>query len=273
VTWAADLVARMGKVPLVMKTFVPGYIANRIQQAIAADRRRVAVEQLFIRNLENVQGDERDVIIVSPAYGPDDGGTLAARFGPLGQLGGEKRLNVAITRARRGLHVLCSFNPDQLDVDRATHAGPRLLKAWLQAICAAAKEDDDGLRRALADAARLGGGHGVVDVVGGMGTSAVGSVVLEQLATELVVRGFRVQRAWGLGRQRLDLAVGAADGPLTVGVDVCGFLSEPDALARDVYAPAFWSRAGWRVLRVTPRAWAADPEKVIAVVVAAVGGR
>ncbi len=244
-----------------------------LQQAIAADRRRVAVEQLFIRNLENVQGDERDVIIVSPAWGPDDGGTLAARFGPLGQLGGEKRLNVAITRARRGLHVLCSFNPDHLDVERATHAGPRLFKAWLQAVCAAANENDDGLRRALADAARLGGGHGVVDVAGGMGTSAVGSVVLEQLATELVARGLRVQRAWGLGRQRLDLAVGAAGGRLTVGVDVSGFLSEPDALARDVYAPAFWSRAGWRVLRVTPRAWAADPEKVIAVVVAAVGGR
>jgi len=249
-----------------------------LQQAMAADSRRATVEQLFIRNLENVQGDERDVIIVSPAYGPDEGGILAARFGPLGQLGGEKRLNVAITRARRGLHVLCSFNPDDLDVQRATHAGPRLFKAWLQAVRAAAVDDDDGLRRALADGARLGGGHGVVDVVAGggvgaHGASTVGSVVLEQLASALLARGLRVQRAWGLGRQRLDLAVGAAGGPLTVGVDVSGFLSEPDALARDVYAPAFWTRAGWRVLRVTPRAWATDPEKVIAVVIAAVGGR
>ena len=82
-----------------------------------------------------------------------------------------------------------------------------------------------------------------------------------------------MQRALGLGRQRLDLAVGVVGGPLTVGVDVSSFLSEHDALARDVYTPAFWARAGWRVLRVTPRAWATEADKVIAAVIAAVQGR
>src|SRR5690606_17440119 len=65
------------------------------------DRTRSVVEQLFVRNLENVQGDERDVVVLSLAYGPSErGGRVHARFGPLGLEGGEKRLNVAITRAR-----------------------------------------------------------------------------------------------------------------------------------------------------------------------------
>jgi very-short-patch-repair endonuclease len=247
------------------------------RRAWHSDGLRPTVEQSFIRNLENVQGDERDVIIVSPAYGPNERGVLHARFGPLGQQGGDKRLNVAITRARRGLHVLCSFNPADLDVEQATWPGPRLFKAWLQAVQAAASGDDDGLDRALTLAARLGGGHGVVDVVGGgsgaSASPAIGGIVIEQLASALVARGCRVQRALGLGRQRLDLAVGVVGGPLTVGVDVSGFLSEHDALARDVYTPAFWARAGWRVLRVTPRAWATDAEQVIAAVIAAVQGR
>ncbi len=252
-------------------------VDDGFRRAWHSDGLRPTVEQSFIRNLENVQGDERDVIIVSPAYGPNERGVLHARFGPLGQQGGDKRLNVAITRARRGLHVLCSFNPADLDVEQATWPGPRLFKAWLQAVQAAASGDDDGLGRALSEAARLGGGHGVVDVVGaGSGASAspaIGGIVIEQLASALVERGCRVQRALGLGRQRLDLAVGVVGGPLTVGVDVSGFLSEHDALARDVYTPSFWARAGWRVLRVTPRAWASDAQQVIAAVLAAVQGR
>jgi hypothetical protein len=239
--------------------------------ALAADRRRPAVEQLFIRNLENVQGDERDVIIISPAYGPDDDGVLHARFGPLGHVGGEKRLNVAVTRARRGMHVFCSFNPDDLDVSRSAHVGPKLFRTWLRTMRAASDDDDDALDAALAEARILGGGRGVVDAGGaGDATRGVGSVVVDQLETVLTGRGHRVRRSAGLGSHRLDLVVGDSAG-MRVGVDVSGFLAEADALARDVSVPAFWARAGWHVLRVTPRAWHDDKDGVVARVEAALG--
>ncbi len=66
-------------------------------------------EPFFVKNLENVQGDERDRIIISVAYGPpEDGGELRMNFGPLNQKGGERRLNVAVTRAKEGITLVSS---------------------------------------------------------------------------------------------------------------------------------------------------------------------
>ena len=118
------------------------------------DRARPVVDRLFVRNLENVQGDERDVILLSVGYGPrEPGGTVHARFGPVSQEGGEKRLNVAITRARQQLRVWCSFDPATLDVSRTTHVGPKLLQLFLRFAA------DRAAREALlAEAAAVGEG-------------------------------------------------------------------------------------------------------------------
>jgi hypothetical protein len=86
----------------------------------------------WVKNIENVQGDEADVVLFSVTYAPNEEGALHTFFGVLNQLGGEKRLNVAITRARESMIVLCSFQPSQLDVSGAMHEGPRLLKSFLQ---------------------------------------------------------------------------------------------------------------------------------------------
>lgn len=88
-------------------------------------------EPLFIKNLENVQGDERDVIIFSIGYAPNEEGKVSAHFGSLNQVGGENRLNVAITRARQRIYVVTSLWPEQLKVEEAVNEGPRLLKAYL----------------------------------------------------------------------------------------------------------------------------------------------
>jgi superfamily I DNA and/or RNA helicase len=69
---------------------------------------------LFVKNLENVQGDERDVILFSTAFSVNDKGVLPLNFGPLNRAGGERRLNVAVTRARRQVVVFSSFDPGQL---------------------------------------------------------------------------------------------------------------------------------------------------------------
>ena len=96
-------------------------------------RRKLSLpESLFVKNIENVQGDERDIIIFSTAYGPDKSGKMQMRFGPLNLEGGENRLNVAITRAKVGVYVVSSILPSQIKVDDAKNLGPKLLKKYLQ---------------------------------------------------------------------------------------------------------------------------------------------
>src|SRR5262249_19856586 len=80
-------------------------------------------EPFFVKNLENVQGDERDVIILGVGYGPDDSGRVAMRFGPLNRQGGERRLNVAVTRARRAMTVVSSMRAHDIDLSRTSSRG------------------------------------------------------------------------------------------------------------------------------------------------------
>ncbi len=85
----------------------------------------------FVKNIENVQGDECDQLIFSIGYAPDDKGKLQMQFGSLNQVGGANRLNVAITRARQAIHLVTSIWPEQLQVAGAKNDGPKLLKEYL----------------------------------------------------------------------------------------------------------------------------------------------
>jgi hypothetical protein len=89
-------------------------------------------ESLFVKNIENVQGDERDIIIFSVGYAPDKNGKVHAQFGSLNIAGGENRLNVAVSRAREKIIVVTSLWPNQLTVENTLNAGPKLLKSYLQ---------------------------------------------------------------------------------------------------------------------------------------------
>ena len=89
-------------------------------------------EDLFIKNLETVQGDERDIIILSIGYGKDESGKLNYNFGPINKEGGYKRLNVAFTRARQKVFVVCSLNPDELDDKKLKSQGSKYLKSYLE---------------------------------------------------------------------------------------------------------------------------------------------
>ena len=89
-------------------------------------------ENLLIKNIENVQGDERDIMIFSTAYAPDKKGKVVLQFGSLNQAGGENRLNVAVTRAREKVIVVSSLLPQQLDVSKTKNEGPKLLKKYLE---------------------------------------------------------------------------------------------------------------------------------------------
>jgi hypothetical protein len=87
---------------------------------------------LFVKNIENVQGDERDVIVFSVGYAPDKKGKMTMQFGTFNLIGGENRLNVAITRARDKVIVVASIWPEQLQTDDAKNDGPKLLKKYLE---------------------------------------------------------------------------------------------------------------------------------------------
>lgn len=89
-------------------------------------------EPLFVKNLENVQGDERDIILFSVCYAPDEEGKMSMNFGPLNRDGGWRRLNVAVTRARYEMHIFATLQADQIDLSRTSAEGVAGLKAFLQ---------------------------------------------------------------------------------------------------------------------------------------------
>ena len=89
-------------------------------------------EPIFIKNLENVQGDERDVILFSIGYGPDADGNVSMNFGPLNREGGWRRLNVAISRARKSMIVYSVLKPEQIDLSRTCSEGVAGLKGFLE---------------------------------------------------------------------------------------------------------------------------------------------
>ncbi len=87
---------------------------------------------LFVKNIENVQGDEKDIIIFSVGYAPDKKKKMSMQFGSLNMVGGENRLNVAVTRAREKIILICSIQPEQLRTDDLKNEGPRLLRKYLE---------------------------------------------------------------------------------------------------------------------------------------------
>ena len=124
-------------------------------------------EPLFVKNLENVQGDERDIILFSVCYGPDERGKLALNFGPLNQLGGWRRLNVAVSRAREEMLIYSSMTSAMIDPSRTSAKGVLGLKAFLafaekgrNMLSVRADElklDRNGIGRFIADELRLYG--------------------------------------------------------------------------------------------------------------------
>jgi hypothetical protein len=108
--------------------------ARRTDPVLDDFLREGQLEDVFVKNIENVQGDERDVILISVGYGPaTPGGRLSSMtFGPVNQEGGERRLNVLFTRARVRCEIFASFEPGDIDPERVSRDGARILKRFLE---------------------------------------------------------------------------------------------------------------------------------------------
>ncbi|HEY4202633.1 MAG TPA: DUF3320 domain-containing protein [Devosiaceae bacterium] len=200
------------------------------------------IEPVIVKNLENVQGDERDVILFSITFSEDAAGKRSMDFGALNRDGGERRLNVAVTRARQELLVFSGFGADQIDANRAKGIGIRHLKAFL----------DFAERGAIALPAQDEGSVGALE-----------SPFEEAVAAVLAARGWQIVPQVGISGFRIDLGIRDPDRPGTylAGIECDGatYHSSATARDRDKVREQVLRGLGWTILRVWSTDWWFDP--------------
>ena len=225
-------------------------------------------ERFFVKNLERVQGDERDAIILSIGYGKTPHGRVLHRFGPLNLKGGERRLNVAITRARRRMTVVSSFTAADLDPARLKARGALMLRDFL---LYAAQGGVQPAPQAPFNPDSLGASDGE-------GHAVAPSTQLDPLVADLAFRlraeGLVVHTGYGTSAQRLDLAVEDPQrhGRVMVAVETDGlrYAAMSSTRDRDRLRVEQLRRLGWEHVRVWSTDLFRDPARDVARVIAAV---
>ncbi len=205
-----------------------------------------AREPVFVKNLETVQGDARDVILLSIGYGPDTPGakTMSMNFGPLNRQGGERRLNVAITRATTEVVVFASFTPDMIDLTRTSARALADLKHYL--------EFAERGPEALGEAVTSIGGYDAYD-----------SEFERRVAELLRAKGWDVRTQVGVSKFRIDLGVVHPDlpGVFLAGIECDGatYHSSPTARDRDRVRAAILENLKWKLVRIWSTDFFRDP--------------
>lgn len=202
-------------------------------------------EPLFIKNLENVQGDERDVILFSIGYGPDKEGKVSMNFGPLNRDGGWRRLNVAISRARKSMTVYSTITPEQIDLSRTRSDGVAGLKGFLEF---------------------AGKGKNII-------TQKANAVpkekdaLIEEVSKEIERLGYEVKRNIGYSEYKMDIGIVNPNNKQTyvLGILLDGKNCKNSATAKDrfVLQPDILTGLGWNIMRVWTLDWLDNPQKVI----------
>ena len=204
-------------------------------------------EPLFIKNLENVQGDERDVILFSIGYGPDQEGKVSMNFGPLNRDGGWRRLNVAVSRARCEMLVFSVLEPDQINLNRTSAEGVAALKAFL--------EYADGRDRS---GASLTESHIQEETEG----------VAQAICAALAVHGYETQRMVGHSRYRIDIGVVDPQNPerylLGILLDGGSYRTAKTVRDRELAQISVLNGLGWHMTRVWSMDWWDNSRKEIA---------
>lgn len=208
---------------------------------------------LLVKNLENIQGDERDVILLSVCYGYAPDGRMLMNFGPINQSGGEKRLNVAFSRAKRHMAVVSSIQHG--DVKNVYNDGANALRNYLQYTAAMSQGD----HRTAAAILRAMGAHAASE---DPGEDAVVAAVAEALRA----RGLEIETGVGQSHFRCHLAVrrpGDAAHRVAVFVDTDAHYKEEDVLEREVLKPGLLRSFGWTVCHVLTKDWQEDRQAVL----------
>ena len=207
-------------------------------------------EPFFVKNLENVQGDERDVIMISVGYAKNAQGYMAMRFGPLGAQGGERRLNVLISRAKRRCEVYASITDEDIDLERGKGAGILAFKLFLH----------------YARTGRLS----IAQATG----RDMDSVFEEQVATALQAKRYQVHPQVGIAGFFIDLAVSDPERPgrylIGIACDGASYHSSRSARDRDRLLQAVLEDHGWIIHRTWSTDWFQRPQEQLERTVAAI---
>lgn len=212
-------------------------------QALEQFFREEAEERAFVKNLERVQGDERDAIILSIGYGKNANGHLVYRFGPLNMAGGERRLNVAITRARRRMTVVSSFSHADMEPNRSSAEGVRKLRSYLRYVESGGSE------------------LGESDEGGSLNPFEM------DVMDKLRAAGLEVVPQYGCSGYRIDFAVQhptqSGQFLLAVEADGASYHSSHTARDRDRLRQEHLERLGWRFCRIWSTNWFNDHQREV----------
>ncbi|MBS1983530.1 MAG: DUF3320 domain-containing protein, partial [Bdellovibrionales bacterium] len=214
---------------------------RRNDPEIEAQFSEESLEPLFVKNLESVQGDERDIMYFSITYGPSSNGSISMNFGPMNRTGGERRLNVAITRARHELRVFSSLKAEHIDLSRTQAQGVADLKLFL-------------------DFAERGPNAILEAHTGSLG--GFESPFEQAVAEALGNLGWITHPQIGASKFRIDLAVVHPDHPgrYLAGVECDGATYHRSATARDrdKLRERVLRGLGWEIIRLWSTDWWAD---------------
>lgn len=200
-------------------------------------------EPVFIKNLENVQGDERDVILFSVGYGPDKSGRVSMNFGPLNNAGGERRLNVAVSRSRYEMLVYSSLRSEHIDLRRSNAKGVIGLKAFLEY---AEKNSRLAPPSSSADASE--------------------QVIIRQLSEMLREKGYESVPFVGRSKFKVDLAVVDPHDPqrymMGILCDGKNYYETKTTRDREIVQPTILRMLNWNVMRLWAVDWYENPQRV-----------
>jgi very-short-patch-repair endonuclease len=221
-------------------------LANRGSSRFFNER---ADEPFFVKSIERVQGDERDAIILSVGYGKGADGRMLYRFGPINNDGGHRRLNVAVTRARRRAVVVSSFSYQDLDPNKLNAFGAKLLRSYLE------YAESQGTRLST------------------VGSDAELNPFEADVRDRLTAAGIPLVAQYGASGFRIDFAAQHPDRPgemvLAIEADGATYHSSPSVRDRDRLRQEHLERLGWRFHRIWSTEWFRNREREIARVKAA----
>jgi hypothetical protein len=225
-------------------------ISDLLDKQFAADpnlNQNPGGEEIFVKNLENVQGDERDVILFSICFGPDSKGNMVLNFGPLSREKGERRLNVAVSRARDEMIVYSSVQPEMIRASQAKNEGA----SYLQNFLSYAKNGITSLTNLATDKVYVA-------------KESIASFI----AKDLRALGYSVDTDVGSSCFRIDMAVKDPSNPenylLGILCDSSVYCSSATCQDRNVVQPTILARLHWNLLRVWSVEYLDHPEEVIA---------
>ena len=201
-------------------------------------------EPIFIKNLENVQGDERDIILFSVGYGADKDGKVSMNFGPLNNTGGERRLNVAVSRARYEMIVYSSMKSSQIDLNRTKAKGVEGLKGFLE----------------YAETGRL-------PMIDSTLHENDKNIMVKQICEMLTEQGYLATPSVGRSNFKVDIAVSTAENPdkyvLGILCDGKTYYETKTTRDREIVQPNVMKMLGWCVMRVYSIDWYENRERSI----------